>query len=177
MVLVQILRLTTQARSRRPLDRELGHSNELVLLAHGETVYILDVIRARLEYPDLRRAVISQHRRWGQTPAAAYSLLIEKKGAGLSLIQDLHREKIYAIGIDPEGDKILRMEAQTPRIEAGAVHLPGNAPWLDEFKKEVLSFPKGRHDDQVDALSQGLQRVALLRRPSAPVQSTWSRHR
>ena len=147
------------------------------MLAHGETVYILDVIRARLDYPDLRRAVMFQHGRWGQTPAAAYSLLIEKMGAGLSLIQDLQRENIYAVGIDPDGDKLIRMEAQTTRIEAGAVHLPINAPWLDEFKKEVLSFPKGRHDDQVDALSQGLQRVAFLRRPSPPVQSTWSRHR
>src|SRR5215475_1579266 len=84
----------------------------VVLLVRGETVYILDVIRARLEYPDLRRAVMFQHGRWGQT-LAAYSLLIEKKGAGVSLIQDLHHENIYAIGIDPDGDKIQRMEAQT----------------------------------------------------------------
>ena len=159
--------------SNQPSD----FSVSVVLLVRGETVYILDVIRARLEYPDLRRAVMFQHGRWGQTPAAAYSLLIEKRGAGLSLIQDLQRENIYAVGIDPDGDKLQRMEAQTALIEAGAVHLPSNAPWLDEFKKEVLSFPKGRHDDQVDALSQGLQRVAFLRRPSPPVQSTWSRHR
>ena len=93
------------------------------------------------------------------------SLLIEKKGAGLSLIQDLRRENIHAIGVDPDGDKILRMAAQTAPIEAGAVHLPSHAPWLDEFKKEVLSFPKGRHDDQIDALSQGLQR-AFTPKPS-----------
>src|SRR5262249_18945583 len=148
----------------------------VVLLVRGETVYILDVIRARWEYPDLRRAVMFQHRRWGGQTLGAYSLLIEKKGAGVSLIQDLHHENIYAIGIDPDGDKILRMEAQTARIEAGAVHLPLKAPWLDEFKKEVLSFPKGRHDDQVDALSQGLQR-AFLPTPVAPIQGTWSRHR
>jgi predicted phage terminase large subunit-like protein len=103
-------------------------------------------------------------------------LLVEKKGAGTSLIQDLQRENIYAVGIDPDGDKILRMEAQTARIEAGAVHLPRNAFWLDEFKKEVLSFPKGRHDDQVDALSQGLQR-AFRPKPVGPVQTTYSRHR
>jgi predicted phage terminase large subunit-like protein len=146
----------------------------VVLLVRRETVYILDVIRARLQYPDLRRAVLSQHGRLRQTPAD-YSLLIEKKGSGLSLIQDLQRENIYPLGIDPEGDKIQRMEAQTAPIEAGAVQLPRNAPWLDEFKKEVLSFPKGRHDDQVDALSQGLQR-AFLPRPVGPIQGTWSRH-
>jgi predicted phage terminase large subunit-like protein len=161
----------TAMSSNQPSD----FSACVVLLVRGETVYILDVIRARLEYPDLRRAVMTQHGRWGGQIPAAYSLLIEKKGAGVSLIQDLHRENIYPLGIDPDGDKILRMEAQTARIEAGAVYLPRNAPWLDEFKKEVLSFPKGRHDDQVDALSQGLQR-AFLPRPVGPIQGRWSRH-
>ena len=130
----------------------------VVLLVRGETVYVLDIIRARLEYPDLKRAVILHHRRWRQA-GVAYNLLIENKGSGLSLVQDLYRENIHAIGVDPDGDKIMRMAAQTAPIEAGAVHLPLNAPWLDEFKKEVLSFPKGRHDDQIDALSQGLQRA------------------
>ncbi len=138
----------------------------VVLLVRGETVYILDVTRARLEYPDLKRAVLLNHKRWRQF-SPVYSLLIEKKGSGLSLIQDLYRENIHAIGVDPDGDKILRMSAQTAPIEAGAVHLPSNAPWHDEFKKEVLSFPKGRHDDQIDALSQGLQRAFAPKPPTA----------
>ena len=145
----------------------------VVLLVRGETVYVLDVTRARLEYPDLKRAVLSHHKRWRQT-GAAYNLLIEKKGSGLSLIQDLYREGIHAIGVDPDGDKIMRMAAQTAPIEAGAVHLPVNAPWLDEFKKEILSFPKGRHDDQVDALSQGLQR-AFAPKPPAAVMGHYGR--
>jgi predicted phage terminase large subunit-like protein len=37
----------------------------------------------------------------------------------------------------------------------GSVLLPKDAPWLEEFRAELLSFP-GRHDDQVDALAQGL---------------------
>jgi predicted phage terminase large subunit-like protein len=137
------------------------------LLVRGETVYVLDVTRARLEYPDLKRAVLSHHRHWRQMVPVC-SLLIEKKGSGLSLIQDLRRENIHAIGVDPDGDKILRMAAQTAPIEAGAVHLPLHAPWLDEFEKEVLSFPKGRHDDQIDALSQGLQR-AFAPKPPTPI--------
>ena len=60
----------------------------------------------------------------------------------MSLIQDLYRENIHAIGVNPDRDKIMRMAAQTAPIEAGAVHLPLNAPWLDEFKNEILSFPK-----------------------------------
>jgi predicted phage terminase large subunit-like protein len=145
----------------------------VVLLVRGETAYVLDVARGRLEYPDLKRAVISNHKRWRQT-GVVYNLLIEKKGSGLSLIQDLYRENIHAIGVEPDGDKIMRMAAQTAPIEAGAVHLPVNAPWLDDFKKEVLSFPKGKHDDQIDALSQALQR-AFAPKPPTAVQGTWSR--
>jgi predicted phage terminase large subunit-like protein len=130
----------------------------VVLLVRKETIYVLDVVRARLEYPALKRAVLSQHHRWRQF-TSMYSLLIENKGSGMSLIQDLRRDNIHAIGIKPEGDKTMRMVAQAAHIEAGAVHLPTTAPWLDEFKKEILSFPRGRHDDQVDALSQGLHRA------------------
>ncbi|MCH7956160.1 MAG: M48 family metalloprotease, partial [Proteobacteria bacterium] len=46
--------------------------------------------------------------------------------------------------------------AQSAKIEAGQVWLPERAPWLDEFKTEILQFPNGRHDDQVDSMSQFL---------------------
>jgi predicted phage terminase large subunit-like protein len=78
---------------------------------------------------------------------------------------------IYALAVDPNGDKVMRMHGQTARIEAGAVFLPLHAHWLDEFRREILSFPHGRHDDQVDALSQGLNR-AFNHRP--PVAATGS---
>ena len=142
----------------------------VVLLARRETIYILDVVRARLEYPDLKRVVIQHHHRWRHF-VSNYALLIEKKGSGLSLIQDMQRESIYAIGVDPDGDKIMRMAAQTAPIEAGAVHLPTQAPWLDEFKKELLSFPVSKHDDQIDALSQALQRAFAPEPPRAVVRS------
>ena len=59
------------------------YSAGVVLLVRGETVYIFDVIRARLEYPELKRTVLLHHNRWRQSPAN-YSLLIEKKGSGQS---------------------------------------------------------------------------------------------
>jgi predicted phage terminase large subunit-like protein len=137
----------------------------VVLLARKETIYILDVVRARLEYPELKRAVLQHHNRW-RPVVSNYALLIEKKGSGESLIQDLRRANIHAIGVNPDGDKILRMVAQTARIEAGAVHLPTGAAWLEEFKKEVLSFPCSKHDDQIDALSQALKRAFAPGPPS-----------
>ena len=51
----------------------------------------------------------------------------------------------------------MRMEAQTPRFEAGHVLLPKEAPWLATFLDELLAFPRGRHDAQVDSVSQFLK--------------------
>ncbi len=49
-----------------------------------------------------------------------------------------------------------RMSNQSAHIEARQVFLPESAPWLDEFKAEIMAFPNGRFDDQVDSLSQFL---------------------
>jgi predicted phage terminase large subunit-like protein len=59
-----------------------------------------------------------------------------------------------ANSIKPNGDKVMRMVPHTATLEATKVFLPKDAPWLDKLRNEVLAFPYGRHDDQVDALSQ-----------------------
>jgi phage terminase large subunit-like protein len=50
---------------------------------------------------------------------------------------------------------------QSAKIEAGHVHLPRDADWLDSFLLELLAFPHGKHDDQVDSVSQFLMWAAL----------------
>jgi predicted phage terminase large subunit-like protein len=145
----------------------------VVLQVRGETVYVLDIFRARLGYPELRRKAIEIHWHWRRA-TSNYALIVENKGSGMSLVQDLRREGIYAIGVTPEGDKLMRMSAQTARIEAGSVLLPKQASWLDEFRRELLMFPTSRHNDQVDAFSQALKR-AFAPLPPAPVQGHYSR--
>jgi predicted phage terminase large subunit-like protein len=140
-------------------SKELSsYSACVVLQVRGETAYVLDVVRERLEYPDLRRKVMELHRRWHHA-CNRFELVIENKGSGMSLIQDLRRNNIHAIKIDPEGDKVMRMNEQTARIEAGSVLLPRQAAWLEEFRRELLAFPVGRYSDQVDAFSQALSRA------------------
>ncbi len=125
----------------------------------GENYYLVDLIRERLNYPDLRRRVIDHALQWGATP------LIEDKGSGTSLIQDLrYNSPKRAISFRPEGDKLTRLIAQTPKIEAGHVFLPREADWLDDFREELLLFPHGRYDDQVDSLSQFLNYMDQKRR-------------
>ncbi|HZD27074.1 MAG TPA: phage terminase large subunit, partial [Xanthobacteraceae bacterium] len=110
--------------------------------------YLIDVFRARLQYPDLRRKIASLAARYG-----ANTVLIEKAGPGMTLLQDLRSDlpngMTCPIGVKPDGSKADRMVAQSAKIEAGHVHLPTQAAWLDSFLLELLAFPHGRHDDQV----------------------------
>lgn len=120
-----------------------------------KTFYLLDLWRGRLEYPDLKRKVISL-----QQQHDAATVLIEKAGLGLNLYQDLRADSPAGfpnpIGITPEGDKTYRMEAECARIENGHMLLPQEAPWLADFLNELLAFPHGKYDDQVDSVSQFL---------------------
>jgi len=137
-----------------------------VLKIRGETAYVLDVLRERLDYPALRRKVLTVYSQWRQTGLNC-SMVIENKGSGMSLLQELKRQHIYAVPMNPSGDKVMRMHGQTARIEAGSVLLPARAPWLEEFRREMLAFPHGRYDDQVDALAQGLHQAFARRVPVA----------
>jgi predicted phage terminase large subunit-like protein len=118
--------------------------------------YLVDVFRGRLQYPDLRRMVAGLAARH-----SAETVLIENAGPGMMLLQDLQRDIPKGmpppIGIKPEGSKADRMVAQSFKIEAGQVFLPAQAEWLDSFLLELLAFPQGKHDDQVDSISQFLK--------------------
>jgi len=83
--------------------------------------------------------------------------LIKQRDGGISygLIQSLREKNINVVDYKPKGDKQERLICQIDLFEGGSVLLPKDAPWLEEFVSELLSFP-GRHDDQVDALAQGL---------------------
>jgi predicted phage terminase large subunit-like protein len=120
----------------------------------GDFYYLLDLIRVRLDFPALKRKVIEVYERW--LPRQTPTILVEDAGSGTSLAQELYDHNIPCIPIRPEGDKVMRMSAQTARIEAGAVHLPRTAPWLDDLRSELMAFPDGLHDDQVDSISQAL---------------------
>ena len=140
-------------------------------LRHGDEHYLLDVTRLRLEYPALKRLIVEMANRY--RPDA---VLIEDKGSGTQLIQDLRDGgKVLPIAITPEADKVTRMYAQSAKIEAGHVLLPREALWLDDFRTEILQFPRGRHDDQVDSVSQYLGWEGSRRIVDAPIFMVESR--
>jgi predicted phage terminase large subunit-like protein len=118
----------------------------------GRNLYLVDVLRRRMEYPELKRAVVGEYAR--HRPDV---VLIEDKASGTQLIQELVADGLHAVTrYKPQCDKVMRMHAQTAAIESGFVHLPQTAPWLAEYLHELSVFPNGRHDDQVDATAQFL---------------------
>lgn len=66
------------------------------------------------------------------------------------------------------GDKTIRAQSIRGRMALDGLYVPTNAPWFSAFRGELLSFPTGRHDDQVDALGlvgQLLDRMAGGEKP------------
>lgn len=52
---------------------------------------------------------------------------------------------------------IMRVHFQTSWFESGRVHLPRQAPWLADYRRELLAFPQIKHDDQVDSTTQAME--------------------
>ena len=93
--------------------------------------------------------------------------LIENKANGPAIEDQLRKEITGIKLVEPSGGKIARATAAEPALESGHVHLPDprQFPWVKEFIEEAAAFPKGKHDDQVDAASQAI--IFLDRRSNA----------
>jgi predicted phage terminase large subunit-like protein len=119
-------------------------------------IYLVDLHRARLDYPELKQRLIHLNNRW--RGRGLRGLYVEDKASGQSIIQDLKRGTGMAVIPYKVGsrDKVSRVQSILPLIEGGRVFLPESAPWLDDFIEETQSFPSSRNDDQVDTLSMVL---------------------
>jgi predicted phage terminase large subunit-like protein len=130
---------------------EADYSACVVLLNRGDLYFVIDVIRGKFPFNELVDKVIEVKERYGR----AASLVIEEGGISYGLIQALRDKHVNVVDYKPKGDKQERLISQIDLFMGGSVLLPKDAPWLEAFVAELLSFP-GRHDDQVDALAQGL---------------------
>jgi len=120
-------------------------------LVHESKYYLIDVLRGRFDFPTLRTKV-SQHAKLHKPSR----ILIEDAGVGTALIQELKTGHFSVIPVKPEYDKKIRMSIQSGKFESGQVFFPKEASWLADLEAELFAFPSGRHDDQVDSISQAL---------------------
>ena len=125
----------------------------VVLLQRKDIFFILEVIRGRPLFDALKQKILDVKRRYESHTSP--TLLIEDCPSSRGLIQSLREKSTNVTRYKPDTDKRSRVIAQSDLFEGGSVRFPRRATWLEEFTAELLAFP-GRHDDQVDALTQGL---------------------
>jgi predicted phage terminase large subunit-like protein len=125
----------------------------------GAEAFLLDQTRERMDFVRTCIEVRMLAARWPQ----AVAKYVEDKANGTAVMNQLRRTVSGLIGVEPEGSKIARARAVSPFAEARNVWLPAPelAPWIEALVDEAASFPNGANDDQVDALSQALNRLLL----------------
>ena len=134
-------------------------------------VMLLDCWTEHLKYPDLRDKVIHEYKttRYGGNPNNPYDkgqatdiVLIEEKGSGITLIQDLGRAGVPCRSFNPgRMDKVQRLHSVSHLVANNRCYIPESSKvpgefrtWATDFIAEICVFPNSLHDDQVDAFSQ-----------------------
>lgn len=115
--------------------------------------YVCEVARGRWDYLTLVRKIDALARQW-----SVDMIRIEPEGMGLQYL-NTHSNLAPAPVTEAKHDnksKEFRFDATLAAYEAGQVLLPEDAPWVAEFLKELLQFPEGSEDDQVDAITHAL---------------------
>jgi predicted phage terminase large subunit-like protein len=130
-----------------------------VWLKRGPNAYLLDQVRRRMTFTESVKAVEAMTAKWPQTNTK----LIEDKANGTAVLDVLRARMPGLTPITPKESKEARASAVAWAVEAHNVYLPapGLAAWVDDLVEEAAAFPTGKHDDQVDALTQALNRLMV----------------
>jgi len=132
-----------------------------------DNLYLLDVLRFRSDDGlEIVEAMIDYHVQWGSQIVGVEDGQIWKALASQFNRRCQERELYPAIEtLQPLTDKRVRAAPMKGRMQQGKIYFPNRAPWFDEYQKELLRFPNGKHDDQVDS-SAWVVRLTLMH--SAP---------
>lgn len=133
----------------------------------GFNALLCDAWSENLQYPELRqRAIHAYETKYGPGERRPDIVLIEEKGSGISLIQDLQRAGIPARGYNPgRADKIQRAHLSSNLVKDGALWIPESShikragqfrDWAEPLIEQCVFFPNVQHDDYVDTITQFL---------------------
>ena len=120
----------------------------------GANLILLDAIKGRYEFPELRRLALEQYEYWQPE-----SVIVEAKASGLPLTYELRRMDIPVVNFTPSkgNDKHARVNAVAPLFESGMIWAP-EQKFAEEVIEECAAFPYGDHDDLVDSTTQAIMR-------------------
>ena len=130
------------------------NSDYVSIQAWGKTnneYYLIERYKARMDFPTTLGVIETMYAKY-----RPHETIIEDKANGSAIISVLKGKISGLIGVNPEGGKVARVNAVSPLIEAGNVFLPRN---VSDMVDECASFPNGSHDDDVDAMTQALNRL------------------
>ena len=133
----------------------------------GPCLALVDLMRARMEGPDIVPRLVGFHARW------KFAVIgVESVGFQLAVVQEAKRKRLPVREIataDREDvlyfidrDKTARAVAATPLMADGRFWVPQYAPWLEEYIRELTTFPNSAHADQVDVTAYAVAIAAKL---------------
>lgn len=131
-------------------------ANDFTVFAHWAVtpehdVLLLDLWRGHWTIPQQKEKARQFYRTWYTQRYSAF--WFEDVAYQSAISQDLLTEGIPCLGFHPQGDKVMRAVGASIYQEAGKVYFLRGALWLEDFRKEIYTFPKSAKDDQVDTLS------------------------
>jgi len=121
---------------------------------HQDRLLLLDIVRVRMEGPDIIPTIESAIER-----SRLSTVWIETAGFQLSVFQDAARRGLPVGKLIADKDKVSRSIPLEGMLARGDFLFPESAPWLLDLQKELVAFPLGAHDDQVDALAYAAAKI------------------
>jgi predicted phage terminase large subunit-like protein len=115
-----------------------------VWVTEERELLITDVIRKRIPGPAQVKFLAENH---------IGTLKVEAIGYQTALIQALREQGLPVEPVHPDKDKVTRASVAGAQYRSGKIYHRRGAPWLHDFEAELLAFPAGEHDDQVDPLA------------------------
>ena len=118
------------------------------------SLILLDMVKGRWEFPDLRRRALQQYKSWQPE-----SVIIESKATGLPLTYELRQMDIPVVNFTRSrgNDKHVRVNSVAPLFESGMIWAP-DQKFAEEVIEECAAFPYGDNDDLVDSTTQAVMR-------------------
>jgi predicted phage terminase large subunit-like protein len=118
-------------------------------------IYLLGRMKFRRPFPEAVKKLVEFRAMYPR----ARRVYIESKANGPAVAQSLRLKMTGLIEVEPDGDKVARLNAVTPEMESGNFWVPNpeQNPWVNDYIAELIAFPGGANDDDVDSTSQGLK--------------------